>query len=169
MQVAKGRKQSTVYVDKQKVASIYLTKSNTLLKQEKEVQYDVESSSTREKTCKKMLSAEMRGKLADKLNKIIDIPFLNEDHEEAAIERFLNGVLGPLESNMDEIIPESDMEEMRADPENSEKRSGIQNKIVGVLNKFIDIPFVNEKQEAAALNMIVDFVIKDKLGQKQDE
>ena len=111
----------------------------------------------------------MRGKLADKLNKIIDIPFLNEDHEEAAIERFLNGVLGPLESNMDEIIPESDMEDMRADPENSEKRSGIQNKIVGVLNKFIDIPFVNEKQEAAALNMIVDFVIKDKLGQKQDE
>ncbi len=110
-----------------------------------------------------MLSPEMRQSLARKLNAMIDIPFLNEDHEQAAIEKFMEAILGPLET-ID--IPQSELETVSND---KEKQSGLQSSIVNKLNAMIDIPFVNEEQEAMALNLIVEYVLKDKLGQKVPE
>lgn len=101
----------------------------------------------------------MRQGLARKLNDMIDIPFLTEDHEQAAIEKFLDAILGPLEQ-ID--IPQSELNEVS---DNKEKQIGLQHTIVTKLNAMIDIPFVNEEQEAMALNLIVDYVLKDKLGQ----
>jgi len=108
-----------------------------------------------------MLSPEMRKSLATQLNKLIDIPFLDESSEQAAIETLLDKLLGPLESV---APPSEEIESAKGDPV---KESGMKTSMVEKLNKMIDIPFANEEQEAMALNLVVDYFMKDKMGQQQ--
>ena len=108
-----------------------------------------------------MLSQEMRKSLATQLNKLIDIPFLDESGEQAAIEKLLDAILGPLES----VAPAQ--EEIASAAGNPEKEKDMKSAMVDRVNKMINIPFASEEQEAMALGLIVDYFMKDKMGQTE--
>ena len=108
-----------------------------------------------------MLNEQQKRDLATQLNGMIDIPFMGEEAEQAAIEKFLDSILGKLEGAAMSDVGEETLNEARGDPE---KASSLKMTIVEKLNSMIDIPFVNEEQEAQALGMIVDKFLADKLG-----
>jgi len=108
------------------------------------------------------MSDAMRKSLATKLNKKIDIPLLGESQEQMAIEHLIDAIWGPIE----QVAP--NQSELDAAAGNAEKTKSIKTGMVDKLNKMIDIPFANEEQEAMALGLVVDYFLKDKMGQKQE-
>lgn len=109
-----------------------------------------------------MMSQEARKSLATKLNGMIDIPMLGEEHEQMMAEKLIDMCLGPLESS----VPSET--ELVAANGNPQQQSAMQSSMVQKLNGMIDVPFANEEQEAMVLSLIVDSFIKDKTKQVAD-
>lgn len=105
-----------------------------------------------------MMSEAARKSLATKLNAMIDIPMMGEEHEQMIAEKLIDMCLGSLESS---TPSEAEIVEANGNPE---KQKDMQSSMVQKLNGMIDIPFANEEQEAMVLNLIVDYFIKDKMG-----
>lgn len=93
-----------------------------------------------------MLSEETKVKLAEKLNKYIDIPLVGEDSEQILAEKVIDMCL----SRFDE------------DEEIDELKRNIKTTMVDKLNKAVNIPFATERMEARILGKIADFILKDK-------
>jgi len=110
-----------------------------------------------------IMSDAMRNSLANKLNKMIDMPFLGESQEQMAIEHLIDALLGPIE----QAAP--NQSELDAAAGNAQKTQSIKAGMIDKLNKMIDIPFANEEQEAMALGLAVDYFLKDKMGQQQQQ
>jgi hypothetical protein len=91
-----------------------------------------------------MLSEETRQKLAAKLNKIINIPLIGEDHEQMMAEQVIDLCLAN--------YSDADIEEMK---------NNLKMRMVEKLNAAVNIPFANEEMEAKVLGKVADFILKD--------
>jgi hypothetical protein len=91
-----------------------------------------------------MLSEETRQKLAAKLNKIINIPLIGEDHEQMMAEQVIDLCLAN--------YSDADIEEMK---------NNLKMRMVEKLNAAVNIPFANEAMEAKVLSKVADFILKD--------
>ena len=101
-----------------------------------------------------ILSDDTRTRLAEKLNRIIDIPILGEHHELFLAEKLIDMCLGAFGEDEEDFI---------------EMKREIKWKLVRKLNKVLNVPFANEKQEERILSKIVDFVLKDTFTQDAEK
>ena len=98
-----------------------------------------------EQECKtELLSQRQRRKLAEKLNKMIDVPILGEDQEQFLADKVVDMCV--------DAFSEEELRELKAE---------FKRKVVTRLNNRINIPFADEKLEARVLGKVVDFLMKD--------
>jgi hypothetical protein len=98
------------------------------------------------------LSEETRQKLAAKLNKIIDIPLVGEDHEQIMAEQIIEMCLAS--------YSDVDMEEMK---------NTLKMQLVEKLNSAVNIPFASEEMEAAVFAKVADFILKEAFDAAADQ
>jgi hypothetical protein len=98
------------------------------------------------------LSEETREKLAAKLNKIINIPLVGEDHEQIMAEQIIEMCLAS--------YSDVDIEEMK---------NSLKMQLVEKLNSAVNIPFASEEMEAAVLAKVADFILKEAFDAAADQ
>jgi hypothetical protein len=103
-----------------------------------------------------MLSDEMRQKLAEKLNKYIDVPLMGEDKEQIMAEKVVTLAM----KNVDNCFSDREIDDLK---------DTLKSKLVEKLNKSINVPFANERMEAKVLGKIADFILKDKFDEAADK
>jgi hypothetical protein len=109
-----------------------------------------------------VLSAEKRKALATKLNNMVNLPFLSEAQEQTMAESIINAILSPVEKAMPS---DAEMQQMARSSGEDTMQKTVKANVVAKVNKQIDIPMVNEAQEAMLFGMIVDYVLKDKFDE----
>jgi len=101
-----------------------------------------------------MLSDKARRELAQELNKNINIPWVPENIEESMFYHAIGIILDAL----DQYIPDA-MKELIYNPSvgiNEEAAKIFFNRLVNILNKKIDIPYIfSEKEERQIISTIL--------------
>lgn len=109
-----------------------------------------------------VLTAERRKELATKLNKMVDVPFLNEEQEQMIAEKLIDCCMAPLQAAMP---TDEEMRSIARSTDESSMQKQVKESIVDKLNKKIDIPFATEKHEAVVIGMAVDYLMEEKFDE----
>lgn len=106
----------------------------------------------------RLIDTSVRVLIATVLNRLIDIPILNEMQEQVIALKVVDVVSDALEKELHRMPQvQSFFAELRvSDPA---KQRQWRDALVEKINRAIDLPLLNEDQEAVAIAFIVDLVI----------
>ena len=106
----------------------------------------------------RLIDTSVRVLIATVLNRLIDIPILNEMQEQVIALKVVDVVSDALEKELHRMPQvQSFFAELRvSDPA---KQRQWRDALVEKINRAIDLPLLNEDQEAVAITFIVDLVI----------
>lgn len=103
------------------------------------------------RTARKALNADSRTELATWVNKNVDIPLVSEAAEQKGAEKLVNLVCNAMEAMipgpLQDLLQNTDPKELRE----------VRTNLIRRVNKAVNVPFVDEKQEQEVLTKIVDF------------
>mgnify|MGYP000489016973 CR=1 FL=1 len=108
-----------------------------------------------------MLNEEQISSVAASLNEKINIPMMSEEKEQSMLEKAVGMINGQL-SVVTASLPESaqDILSRLGDGISEEEAAELKEALVPALNEKVDIPFLNEDQEADMLIApVVDMII----------
>jgi len=105
-----------------------------------------------------MLSESQINKIVQKLNAKIDIPIINERKE----EKILENVLTKLDNKVAKELPPPlrDMWNKLDDGITEEEGAELAAKVTEIVNRKINIPLLNEKQEQKLISALVETIIE---------
>ena len=109
-----------------------------------------------------MLSAHQITKIATMANTLIDVPLVSEKLEQAVFETAIRLI----DEALDKVLPAQMtelLEDLTGKSELALDRAHSGNfieRLVGVLNEKVDIPFLGEQQEEKLIRMVIELLVK---------
>jgi hypothetical protein len=113
---------------------------------------------------KTMLQSREQKKIAKILNALIDIPLVPEEMELVIFEHAVTLV----DEALDNVLPAAFAELLRNADKGIDKDHARQfgNRLVEAVNRKVDLPYLNEEQEARLLQTIIDPIVKAMISGK---
>jgi len=105
-----------------------------------------------------MLKTVEHQKIAKILNALIDIPLVPEDMEQAVFEHAVELV----DAALDDVLPAAFADLLR-DAHNGIDKDHAQefgSRLVAAINQKVNLPYLNEEQEAKLLQTVIDPLVK---------
>lgn len=105
-----------------------------------------------------LLNQEERKKLAKIVNALIDIPLVPEDLEQTIFEH----AVGMIDVALEDTLPAVFAELIHNSQNGIDKDHAIAfaDRLVESINQKIDLPYLNEDQEAKLLRIVIDPLVK---------
>lgn len=131
-----------------------------------------------------LTNRNVRREIVQRINKLIDIPYLNERHEAALItivvDMCFNALAGKTRPSVNKqrgVIVEEEDEDDDPDAEvmveipQAETEESAKEQMVRDINAKFNLPVLNEEQEAMLIRYFVDtlFKVKDEVDLEQTE
>lgn len=105
-----------------------------------------------------LLTLEERKKVAAVLNTRIDIPWVPEGVEATILEH----AIGLVDSALEDVLPEAFGNLMRDGTQGIDEAEAraFGDRLVQAVNKRVDLPYLDEAQEASFVKMMIDPLVK---------
>ncbi len=115
-----------------------------------------------------LLSQEERKKIAKIVNALVDIPLVPEELEQTIFEHAVGVIDTALEDTLPAVFSELLRDAERGIDKDHARVFG--DRLVVSINKKIDLPYLNEEQEAQLLRTVIDPLVKAMInGRKLDD
>ena len=104
-----------------------------------------------------MLGKEEQKKIAKLADAMIDIPLVPDFMERGIFEH----VISLIDKALDEILPEPFKDLLNStEGIGRDDVSGFTNKLVEIINRKLDIPYLNEEQESRLFHVVIGVLVK---------
>ncbi len=112
-----------------------------------------------------MLLAKEQKKIAALVNAVVDLPLVSEDVEQTIFEH----AVAIIDAALDDILPEAfgDLLRDRNKGIDKDHARGFAERLAQAVNKRVDLPYLNEEQEAKLIRTVVDPLVKAMINGKQ--
>ena len=105
-----------------------------------------------------LLSDEERKQFATLVNAVIDLPLVSEEMEQTIFEH----AIGMIDGALEEVLPTIFHGLMRQVEQGIDKdhAKDFANRLVESVNQKVDLPYLNEEQEAQLLRIVINPLVK---------
>jgi hypothetical protein len=112
-----------------------------------------------------MLLVEEQKKIAALVNAMVDIPLVSEEVEQVIFEH----AVAIIDAALDDILPEVFAGLLRDEAKGIDKDHArdFAERLVQAVNKRVNLPYLNEEQEARLIRTVVDPLVKSMIAGKR--